>query len=47
LIQGRYPTSPTTAVPGIAAWTKPVKILPQPSHLDHWHVNTSLSHDGH
>lgn len=47
LIQGKYPTSPTTAVPGIAAWAKPAKILPQPSHLDHWHVNTSLSHPGH
>jgi hypothetical protein len=47
LIQGKYPSAPTTAVPGIAAWAKPAKVLPQASHLDHWHVNTSLSHDGH
>jgi hypothetical protein len=47
LIKGVYPSEATRAIPGIAAWATPAKVLPQDSHLDHWHVNTSVSHDGH
>ena len=39
LVDGRFSADAANKIPGVAAWTKPVKVHIEQGHLSHWHIS--------